>query len=113
LIEAGLVGTCGVIEAEVLFSVRSFEEYEEVRADRRVGYERLPMPDEVWAFVLDVQRELARRGALRAVGIPDLLVAATAHRHSIVLVHYDHDFDLIAEITQQPMEWVVPPGTVP
>ena len=29
------------------------------------------------------------------------------------MLHYDDDFDLIAEVTGQPMEWVVPRGTVP
>jgi hypothetical protein len=28
-------------------------------------------------------------------------------------VHYDGDYDLIATITGQPVQWVVPPGTVP
>jgi predicted nucleic acid-binding protein len=112
LIEAGLVATCGIVEVEVLFSARNFEEYEAVHSDRRAGYERLPMPDEVWDRVLEVQRELARRSALRAVKIPDLLVAATAERHGVTVVHYDQDFDLIAEITGQPTEWVIPRGSV-
>lgn len=97
LIDAGLVGTCGVIEAEVLFSARGLDEYETVREDRRRGYEGLPMPDEVWDRLLEVQRELARRSALRAVTIGDLLVAATAERHGLTVVHYDRDFELIAE----------------
>jgi len=28
------------------------------------------------------------------------------------VLHYDADFDLIAEITGQPCEWVVPRGTI-
>lgn len=67
---------------------------------------------ELWDRALEVQRELAMRSALRAVRIPDLLVAATAERHRVVVVHYDKDFDLIAEITGQPTEWVVAPGSV-
>jgi len=27
------------------------------------------------------------------------------------VLHYDRDFDLIAEVTGQPVEWVVPYGT--
>jgi hypothetical protein len=27
------------------------------------------------------------------------------------LLHYDHDFDLIAEVTGQRTRWIVPPGT--
>jgi predicted nucleic acid-binding protein len=113
LLEAGLVATCAMVELEVLYSTRSTEEYEVVRADRLAGYEWLPMPAEVWARALEVQRELAARGELRSVAIPDLLVAATAERHRVTVLHYDADFDRIAAITGQPTEWVVPAGAVP
>jgi len=45
LIEAGLVGTCAVVEFEVLWSTRSPEEFDAVRADRESGYEWLPIGD--------------------------------------------------------------------
>jgi len=41
----------------------------------------------------------------------DLLIAATAERHQATVLHYDGDFDMIASITGQPTQWVVPPGT--
>jgi hypothetical protein len=44
---------------------------------------------------------------------PDLLIASVAEREQVTLLHYDGDYDLIAEITRQPMQWVVPRGTVP
>jgi predicted nucleic acid-binding protein len=50
---------------------------------------------------------------MRAVGFPDLLVAAVAERERVSLLHYDGDYDLIAEVTSQPVRWVVPRGTVP
>jgi predicted nucleic acid-binding protein len=112
LIEAGLVATCGAVELEVLFSARNHKEYEIVRLDRSQGYERLPMPDEVWDRALEVQGELSNRGHLRAVAIPDLLVAATAERHGVTVIHYDADFDLIAGITEQRVEWIAPPGSL-
>lgn len=43
--------------------------------------------------------------------LPDLLIAATAERHRVTLLHYDHEYDLIATVTRQPTEWVVPRGT--
>jgi predicted nucleic acid-binding protein len=113
MIEAGLVGTCGIIELEVRFSARTHAEYEEVARDRALGYEWFPMTDDVWDRALDVQREISARGELRAVKVPDLLIAATAERHALVVVHYDADYDRIAAITGQPVEWVVPAGSVP
>jgi len=41
------------------------------------------------------------------------LIAAAAEATGLVVLHYDHDFDFIAEITGQPMEWIVPAGAVP
>lgn len=113
LIEAGLVATCPMVELEVLFSAKSGDEYEVVRADRQLGYEWLPMGDQEWDRALEVQRELAAIGQLRAVAIPDLLIAATAERHRVTVMHYDADFERVAAASGQPMEWVVPAGSVP
>ena len=30
-----------------------------------------------------------------------------------MILHYDSDYDLIAQVTRQPAQWVVPAGTVP
>jgi predicted nucleic acid-binding protein len=112
MIEAGLVGTCGIIELEVRFSARSHTEYEQISYDRALGYESFPMPDEIWHRALQVQAVLSERGQLRAVKFPDLLIAATAERHGLVVIHYDADYDLIAAATDQDCEWVVPQGSI-
>jgi predicted nucleic acid-binding protein len=41
----------------------------------------------------------------------DLLIAATAERHGVTVLHYDADYDLIAEVTGQLTQWVVPRGS--
>jgi hypothetical protein len=46
------------------------------------------------------------------VPLPDLLVAACAERGGLTVLQYDADFDRIAEVTGQPVQWVVAPGTV-
>jgi predicted nucleic acid-binding protein len=113
LIEAGLVATCGVIEFELGWATRTSAEFDQVRADRDAGYEWLATHDQDWHRALDVQATLWRTGRFRAVGFPDLLVAAVAERERVTLMHYDSDYDLIAEVTGQPMQWVVQRGTVP
>lgn len=113
LISAGLVATCSVLDAEALYSTRSAVEYEQVRSDRRDAYEFLVTEQEVWDRALDVQRELARRSMTRSAGIPDLLIAAVAERHRVIVLHYDADFEHVAAITGQPVEWVAPRGDVP
>jgi hypothetical protein len=113
LIEAGLVGTCGVIEFELGWATRSGEKFDQVRADREAGYEWLATHDEDWRRALEVQGRLWRGGRMRAVGLPDLLVAAVAERERVTVLHYDGDYDFISEVTSQPAQWVVPRGTVP
>ena len=44
--------------------------------------------------------------------MPDLLIAAAGEQQRLVLLHYDSDFDLIAKVTGQQCEWVVPAGTI-
>ena len=113
MIAAGLVATCGVIEFELGWATRSGKDLEELRADRDTGYEWLPTNDEDWRRALDVQAALWRGGQVRAVGFPDLLIAAVAERERIAVLHYDSDYELIAHVTGQPATWVVPRGTVP
>jgi hypothetical protein len=113
LIEAGLVATCGVVEFGLGWATRTGAEFDEVRADREEGYEWLATREEDWHRALDVQAVLWRTGRVRAVGFPDLLIAAVAERELVTLLHYDSDYDLVAEVTSQPMQWVVPRGTVP
>ena len=52
----------------------------------------------------EVQMLLADRGQHRAPSIPDLLIAATAEMAGLTVLAVDKDFDLIAEITGQPVE---------
>jgi predicted nucleic acid-binding protein len=113
LLMAGLLATCATIELEVLFSARSPAEYEQLRADRLRAYAWVPMDDDVHVRALDVQRRLARTSQHRTVRLPDLLLAAAAESYGLIVLHYDRDFDRIADITGQSCEWVVPAGTMP
>lgn len=61
---------------------------------------------------VEVQDALAERSQHRAAKIADLLIAAAAEAAGLVVLHYDHDFELIASMTGQPMEWMVPAGSV-
>ena len=109
LADRGLLAICGMVEAELLFSVRNLREGDRV-IEWFANFERLPITDTVYSRVTEVQRELIRESLHRSVKVPDLIIAATAERHGVAVLHYDHDFDRIAKVTGQPVEWVVPPG---
>lgn len=104
-IERGLVRITTVTHLEIGFSARSAD-------DLRIGTRRPPlsvMPVEhltpaVEDRAIEVQALLADRGQHRSASIPDLLVAATAELLRLTVLHLDKDFDLIADITGQPVE---------
>jgi predicted nucleic acid-binding protein len=108
-VERGLIGTCPIIDLEILFSARTGAEHSHFRRQRE-AFEYFPLTDEIAQRAVEVQGLLANRAQHRSVSIPDLLVAATAERFSLLVLHYDRDYDRIAEITGQPMEWIVPAG---
>jgi predicted nucleic acid-binding protein len=109
-INRGMIGTSGIVDLELLFSARNGREHDEYTEDRK-EFDWYPTTDDVVSRAIEVQNQLAHKGCHRAVSIPDLLVAATAERHQLTLLHYDGDFDMIAEVTGQATEWIVPRGT--
>jgi predicted nucleic acid-binding protein len=44
--------------------------------------------------------------------IPDLLIAAAAEFAGMPVSHYDRDFELIAEVTGQPVRAIAPLGSL-
>ena len=104
-IERGRVRISIVTRLEVGFSARSAE-------DLRAGVVRPPlsrMPVEhltpaMEDRAVEVQSSLAARGQHRAASIPDLLVAAIAELGQLTILHLDKDFELITQVTGQPVE---------
>jgi predicted nucleic acid-binding protein len=111
IIEAGEAATCAIIDLKVLFSARNHEEHERIRQRRSLAYDSVPITETTFRRAIEIQAELARSGRHR-VPIPDLIIAATAEAAGLTLLHYDHDYDLIAEVTRQAAEWVVERGSV-
>lgn len=108
----GRVATCAIVDLELLRSARSASQHEEIWYERQL-LPRAPITEACTERAIGVQGELAAKGHHRGVPISDLIIAAAAEQAGLIVLHYDHDFDLIAEVTGQPMEWVVPRGTVP
>ncbi len=48
--------------------------------------------------------DLADRGQRRGPSIPDLIMAAAAELAGLTVLHLDKDFEIIADITGQPVE---------
>ena len=107
----GTVGRATTCDLEVGYSARNSEEWNRLMAALAVFPQVASTADHIQR-ALQVQYLLAERSQRGRKIIPDLLVAAAAEEKGLVLLHYDADFDLIAEVTGQRAEWVVPAGTV-
>lgn len=60
---------------------------------------------------LDVQATLVTQGAHRSASLVDTLVATAAIAHGLTVLHYDADFELLADITGCAQQWIVARGT--
>lgn len=112
LLEAGLVARCTVTDLEAGFSSRSPDSHRRMR-DARAAWPFVSMDQQVLDRATSIQDALAERSQQRGVKVADLLIAAAAELADLVVLHYDRDFDLIAEVTRQPTEWIVSAGTIP
>ena len=110
---AGDIAVCDMVALELLHSASR----PDVFARTEEALKAMPwirMDGAEWARAREVYRLLSDRGqaAHRAVKHADLLIAAAAEVAGIGLVHYDNDYDLIAEVTGQTARWVRPRGTI-
>lgn len=110
LVAQGRLATCAVVDLEVLYSARSFLDHEEILAERR-ALDDVPITAEVTDRAIALQRALARRGQHR-LPIPDLLISAAAGVAGLTVLHYDADFERLAEIGGGDQEWVAPAGSI-
>jgi predicted nucleic acid-binding protein len=102
-----MVSICTVTRLEVGYSARSASDLRELQ--RTVPLAALIVEHFTPAMeerALEVQLILAERGQHRAPSLADLLIAATAELRKLTVLHCDKDFDLIAQTTGQPVEWL-------
>lgn len=109
LADRGLLGTCAVVEMEMLYSARNTQDRDRIR-DHLRAFEWLAITDEVCQRAVEMQCSLIAKGNHRALSLADLIIAATAERHSVSVLHYDGDYDMIAAVMGLTTQWVVPPG---
>lgn len=104
-INRGLVYVSNLTLLEMGYSARNRADWSSILhtppvANLMIEYLTPAMEDRA----VEVQGVLAERGHHRAPSVPDLLIAAVAELTGMTVLHVDKDFDLIAEVTQQPVE---------
>ncbi len=111
LLLGGEIATCGIVDLEMLYSATSPATYKAL-AEALRGMPRVPLDEATVVRALEVQAKLAQVSQHRAVPLPDLLIAACAENAGLTVLHYDADYERIAKLTGQAVQWVVPRGSV-
>jgi predicted nucleic acid-binding protein len=100
---------CPVVELEFLYSARSLTD--RLDKQRLLGqvFAWVPMADRAFERAAEIQEALTRRGEHRSAGALDLLIAATAERHQLIILSEDRDFETVAAVTGQPVRRITTP----
>jgi predicted nucleic acid-binding protein len=109
LIAQGRLATCAFLELQILGSIRNPDDYSALARYRRTALVWLPVEDRDLHWALEIQAALRGRDE-HLTWWPKLLTAALAERHGLVLLHDDPDLELVAGVTGQSAQHVLPKG---
>ena len=98
---------------EAGYSARASADYQEMMDEFDLLFPRIEITVPMEEQALLAQRELAVRGHHRLAPI-DVMIAACAHETGAGVLHYDRDYDLIAEKTDLAFAsvWAAPRGSL-
>lgn len=109
LAATGRAATCLPVALEQLYSARNQKDF----ATRRQALDLLvwlPITRAVEEKAIEIMAKMARKSQHR-LPLPDVMIAATGLVHDATILHYDRDFERIAEATELAQEWILPHGT--
>ncbi|HKT04586.1 MAG TPA: PIN domain-containing protein [Rugosimonospora sp.] len=96
----GMIAVCEPVLAETLLTAPA-KQYAEIEDEFRDTYIPALIPDGIWDLVAAIRRELAARGAHQGLSVTDLVVAATAVRLKLEVLHEDRDFETVARFVPE------------
>jgi predicted nucleic acid-binding protein len=101
-----------VARLEILLSARTGEDFDTL-AERLSALRATPLTATIANAAQDAMRTLAHRsqGAQR-LPLADYLLAAAAQETGAAVLHYDHDYDTLAEVMEFQSTWLAPPGSI-
>jgi hypothetical protein len=111
LLSEGRLAACQMTALEYLNNAPDPGWYETLRAALH-GQRWMDVTTEAMNRAMEIHREMAATSQHRRFRLPDLIIAATAELNGATVLHYDEDYERIAKITGQPIEWVAPKGSL-
>lgn len=105
----GQIATCSVTVLELLYSARTsaeFEALEEELSALRV----IPVTESICRAAIGAMRVMADHSdGFHRIPVPDYLIGACAQDAGLGVLHYDHDFDRLAQIMGFESRWAADP----
>ena len=100
-------------QLEILLGARSGKIFDEL-AEELSMLRPAPLTATVARAAQDAMRTFAHRsdGAQR-IPIVDYFTAAAAQETGAAVLHYDHDYETLAEVIEFESVWLAPPGLMP
>ncbi len=96
LLDSNQVCICGLVLAEIVPSVRTEQQVEDLKS-YFYALKILPDPVDLWNKIIKLQFLLKKRG-VNGMSIPDLIIALTAHESDVRILTKDRDFLQIQKV---------------
>lgn len=93
----GLIMICEPVLAETLVSAGA-KQYSALENELLDTYPYATVPDGIWDVVAAVRRELVPHSAYQGLSVADLVIASTAVRQKLTVLHEDGDFETVARV---------------
>jgi predicted nucleic acid-binding protein len=91
----GLLSVCEPVLAEALL-ISPAKEYATTEDELTRVYVPVTVPDQIWGLTAVIRRELAKHSVHAGLSVADLVVAATAIRLKLTVLHEDADYETVA-----------------
>lgn len=99
------------VRLEILVTARDARTFDELDEELS-AWRTAPLTTSVVDAAREAMRALAGRSAgAHRLPIVDYLLGAAAQELGAAVIHYDHDYDMLAEVMSFDSVWLVPPGS--
>jgi predicted nucleic acid-binding protein len=112
LLEERRIATCLPFLLEAGYSARDARDHHELLGEL-LALPFVHVDDRVESRTLEGQHQLARAGHHRLPPV-DLIISALADVHQLGILHYDNDYEIVAEKTDLRFDsvWLAPRGSI-
>jgi len=102
-----------LVRFEILLSAREGQSFDAL-AERLSALQAAPLNGSVIRAAEHAMRALAHRSAgAQRLPVVDYVVAAAAQELGAAVIHYDRDYDTLADLLEFESIWLAPAGTLP